>query len=80
MSQVGITGVRQVRGFDRSHLSNQFSKSSKAMLDLELTRKILQVKALAATEGKWLPSVPDMESSICPGAKWVYGVAPDGTM
>ncbi len=67
-------------GFDRSHLSNQFSKSSKAMLDLELTQKILQVKALAATEGKWLPSVPDMESSICPGAKWVYGVAPDGTM
>jgi hypothetical protein len=50
------------------------------MLELELTQKILQVKALAAKEGKWLPSVPDTESSICPGAKWLYRVAPDGTM
>ena len=50
------------------------------MLDLELTQKILQVKALAAKAGKWPPSVPEMKSSICPGAKWLYRVAPDGTM
>ncbi|MBD1827461.1 hypothetical protein NDI47_18940 [Microcoleus vaginatus GB1-A2] len=56
------------------------SKGAKSMLDLELTQKILQVKALAAKTGKWPPSVPDMKSSICPGAKWLYRVAPDGTM
>ena len=50
------------------------------MLDLELTQKILQVKALAAKTGKWPASVPEMKSSICLGAKWLYRVAPDGTM
>jgi hypothetical protein len=60
--------------------TSQSGKAAKSMLDLELTQKILQVKALAAKEGKWLPSVPDMESSICPGAKWIYRLAPDGTM
>jgi hypothetical protein len=59
---------------------SQTSKAAKSMLDLELTQKILQVKALAAKTGKWPPSVPEMKSSICPGAKWLYRVAPDGTM
>lgn len=59
---------------------NQTSKAAKSMLDLELTQKILQVKALAAKARKWPPSVPEMKSSICPGAKWVYRIAPDGTM
>ncbi|MEG4805401.1 hypothetical protein QUB63_32550 [Microcoleus sp. ARI1-B5] len=60
--------------------SSQTRKAAQRMLDLELTQKILQVKALAAKTGKWPPSVPDMNSSICPGAKWLYRVAPDGTM
>ncbi|MEG4288593.1 hypothetical protein Q5692_07220 [Microcoleus sp. C2C3] len=58
----------------------QTSKAAQSMLNLELTQKILQVKALAAKAGKWPPSVPEMKSSICRGAKWVYRVAPDGTM
>ncbi|MEG4275680.1 MULTISPECIES: hypothetical protein [unclassified Microcoleus] len=67
-------------GRTSTSLSNQTSKGAKSMLDLELTQKILQVKALAAKTGKWPPSVPEMKSSICPGAKWLYRVAPDGTM
>jgi hypothetical protein len=59
---------------------SQTRKAAQSMLDLELTQKILQVKALAAKAGKWPPSVPEMKSSICPGAKWLYRVAPDGTM
>ena len=67
-------------GRTSTSLSNQTSKAAKSMLDLELTQKILQVKALAAKAGKWPPLVPEMKSSICPGAKWLYRVAPDGTM
>jgi hypothetical protein len=59
---------------------SQTSKAAKSMLDLELTQKILQVKTLAAKTGKWPASVPEMKSSICLGAKWLYRVAPDGTM
>lgn len=61
-------------------VSNQTSKGAKSMLDSELTQKILQVKALAAKTGKWPASIPETKSSICPGAKWLYRVAPDGTM
>jgi len=67
-------------GRTSTSLSNQTNKAAKSMLDLELTQKILQVKALAAKTGKWPASVPEMKSSICPGAKWLYRVAPDGTM
>jgi hypothetical protein len=59
---------------------SQTRKAAQSMLELELTQNILQVKALAAKAGKWPPSVPEMKSSICPGAKWLYRVAPDGTM
>ncbi|MEG4487168.1 hypothetical protein [Microcoleus sp. D2_18a_B4] len=67
-------------GRTSTDVSYQTSKGAKSMLDLELTQKILQVKALAAKTGKWPSSVPEMKSSICPGAKWLYRVAPDGTM
>jgi hypothetical protein len=67
-------------GWASTSFPSQTSKAAKSMLDLELTQKILQVKALAAKAGKWPPSVPEMKSSICPGAKWLYRVAPDGTM
>ena len=58
----------------------QHSRQTKYMLDLELTKKILQVKELAAKTGKWPQSVPNMESKICPGVEWVYQVSPDGKM
>ena len=67
-------------GRTSTNLPSQTSKAAKSMLDLELTQKILQVKALATQTGKWPPSVPEMKSSICPGSKWLYRVAPDGTM
>ena len=67
-------------GRTSTNLHSYTSKGAKSMLDSELTQKILQVKALAAKTGKWPPSVPEMKSSICPGAKWLYRVAPDGTM
>jgi hypothetical protein len=69
--------IGRTSGIFTSHFT---SKAAKSMLDLELTQKILQVKALAAKTGKWPASVPEMKSSICPGAKWLYRVAPDGTM
>jgi hypothetical protein len=55
-------------------------QASKYMLDLELTQKILQVKAQAAKVGKWPETVDNLESDICPGFTWVYQVAEDGTM
>jgi len=72
--------ISRTSGRTFTNFPSQTSKAAKYMLDLELTQKILQVKALAAKTGKWPASVPEMKSSICPGAKWLYRVAPDGTM
>lgn len=59
---------------------NQEFKAEKYMLELEFTQKILQVKEIAAKQGKWPDSVPNLESSFCPGYRWVYQVSEDGTM
>ena len=59
---------------------NQVVKAEKHMLDLELTQKIVQAKALAAETGKWPTTLPNLESNVCPGYEWVYNVAEDGTM
>lgn len=59
---------------------NVSTKGQKFMLDSELTQKILQANALAAKTGKWPGTLPNLESSVCPGYTWVYQVAKDGTM
>ncbi|NEO32559.1 MAG: hypothetical protein F6K36_19430 [Symploca sp. SIO3C6] len=66
--------------FDQLDVINNSLKGDYAMLELELTQKILQIKELAAKEGKWPQSVPNLESSICPGEKWIYQVSSDNTM
>lgn len=58
----------------------QWQKGAERMLTLELTQKILQAKALAATQGRWPDSLPGLESQVCPDARWLYQVGEDGTM
>ncbi|MGB3508114.1 MAG: hypothetical protein WBA93_02480 [Microcoleaceae cyanobacterium] len=59
---------------------NQELKAAKYMLELEFSQKILQVKEIAAKQGKWPDSLPKMESSFCPGYRWVYQVSEEGEM
>ncbi len=58
-------------------LSSQWERAGRIMLELELTRKVLQVKEMAAKEGKLPESLPNRESAVCPGYQWVYGVSED---
>lgn len=62
------------------NMSSQWRKSGRLMLEFEMTQKILQAKEFAAKQGKWPQSLPGLESSVCPGYKWIYKVSPDGTM
>ena len=48
---------------------SQLPKATQYMLDLELTYKILQIKELAKKEGKFPQSIPNLESSVCPGGE-----------
>jgi len=53
---------------------------TKSLVNLELTRKILQVKAAQATKrGDSLHQLTDSPSKLCSDAKWVHQVTADGT-
>ena len=51
-------------------------------LDLELTRKVLQAKALRRADpaGRWPSWLSGIESFVCADASWGYTVDPDGTV
>jgi hypothetical protein len=54
--------------------------SAEGLIQAELTRKILQVKATrdSAMDKDWPQRLAPMESSICPDSTWVHEVAPNG--
>ncbi len=59
----------------------QWHKGGLRMLELELTQKVLQAKALAAQNGgQWPTELPELTSAVCPDEQWVYEVTPEGTM
>ncbi len=50
------------------------------LAEMELTAKVLQVKAARhhARDSKWPDRLGEMESALCPQARWVHEIAPDG--
>ena len=60
--------------------ARQERKVDKLLVEVELTQKILQAKAQAAELGRWPETLPDLESRICPGERWIYRVSEGGTM
>ena len=59
-----------------------WAKLDRLTLDLELTRKVLQAKALRRSDaaGRWPGQVPGIESSACADGSWTYAVGSDGAM
>ncbi|NEN89206.1 MAG: hypothetical protein F6K48_09960, partial [Okeania sp. SIO3H1] len=60
--------------------TNEDIEAAKYMLELEFTKKILQVKELAKQQGKWPDSFPNLDSKFCPDRQYIYQVSEDGTM
>ena len=58
----------------------QWRKGGDRMLSAELTHLIVQAKALAAQQGQWPETLPNLASQTCPNERWVYEVSPDGEM
>jgi hypothetical protein len=56
--------------------------SVQTLAQMELTRKVLQVKEARryARDSKWPDRLGEMESVLCPEARWVHEVAPSGTI
>ena len=62
-------------------LSGTWETANRLVVELEMARKVLDLKARRkAAGGTWPAAVPGLESSACQGARWTYTVAPDGGM
>ena len=70
-----MTGKVTVPGY-----VSQLEKTGNLALSAELTHYIVNAKALAAEQGQWPDTLPDLTSQICPNDRWVYEVSPDGQM
>jgi len=58
----------------------QWTSLMQLRVEMELTRKILSLRALRGADGSWPVSPPGLEVSECPKAHWVYAVEADGAM
>lgn len=60
---------------------NQWQKAYRNLINRELTRKVLQVKALVAQSGQAPQTIPGFEqSTVCSNLRWKYQFSTDGTM
>lgn len=59
-------------------LARRWKDSGDRALTLELTEKILLAKQLS-TDG-WPTDIPNLESKVCPGERWIYKRSEDGTV
>ncbi|MGD1897786.1 MAG: hypothetical protein ACFB16_12640 [Phormidesmis sp.] len=58
----------------------QWQKGGQTMLATELTHHVTTAKALAAEQGQWPDTLPNLTSQTCPNQQWVYTVSPAGEM
>jgi hypothetical protein len=58
-----------------------FKRADRLVIESELTDKILQARQLRRESSlKWPASVPGIEATCFPDAKWIYSVSPEGMM
>ncbi len=53
-------------------------RADRLAVDLELTRKALELRAARRTGREWPPGVPGIEASVVKDARWIYARTPDG--
>lgn len=58
----------------------QWQRSGETMLAAELTQLVLQAKSLAREQGTWPDSLPNLDSTVCDNAHWVYQIADDNSL
>jgi len=60
------------------NMENARLRADRAAVDLDLTRKVLELRAARGTAKEWPATVPGMETSVVKDARWVYTRTPDG--
>jgi hypothetical protein len=65
-------------GAAAANLIQAFERVDRLVVDLELTRKVLEARAARGMAKEWPAIVPGVESTVLKGAQWNYAVTPDG--
>ncbi len=67
-------------GISNRYYTRAWTTSMQALAEMELTRKVLQVKDArhSGRNTNWTPQLVATESALCPEAMWVHEVLPDG--
>ena len=60
-------------------LSRAAFRAAGISLDVELTDKVLTARRKARSNA-WPARLPDLESRVCPGSRWIYTTSDDGSV
>jgi hypothetical protein len=64
-----------------SGIHSMFRRVDEYLLDTELTEKVLRARELRGQSGnRWPISIPGMDETRVPGARWLCSVSPDGVL
>ena len=62
------------------NISSSWARVKHLKIQVELTQKVLALKAQRASDGTWPAPVEGIEKSFCQSEKWVYAPGQDGSM
>jgi hypothetical protein len=60
------------------NIADAWKRANRLTVEVELTRKVLEVRAARGTSKRWPAAVPGIETSALRDARWIYTVIPDG--
>lgn len=60
------------------NLVQAFDRADRLVVDLELTRKVLELRAARGTAKEWPAAVPGVGTTVLTDANWTYAVTPGG--
>jgi hypothetical protein len=67
-----------VESISMTNLASAMRRVDRLTIDLELTDRILQARAVKAALGRWPDAIPGLEASRMPGEHWTYVRSADG--
>lgn len=77
-AEKGIPKWNIVARWSWVNIGSSWARVKHQKLQAELTKKVLDVKALKAQSGEWPAAVPGIEKSFWPGETWTYEAANGG--
>jgi len=63
--------------FSSATIARRWKSAGDRALAIELSQHVLAAKQQQAEQGAWPMTLPNLDSQICPGERWVYELTGD---